>query len=381
MYACQSAFTKAILSRVAWLILAIGLIHTAWGQAFPLPEPLVVDRPLTTLLAQERMVVYTGTITTPYAFLAALKAPSGEIKTGEAMSEPAYRCPEAWICIPLVNTTDELQKMVMNLDHNRCDTLEAWVGRKDSLSLRYVGKLDRGMPLGQRAIPLRDFALPFELAPHDSLLLLLRSRRTTGVHELNPVVSTEKAFMINHEKEEVIRLLALASVFFFMFTVFSLGVIFRHRLLICFGVYMFPIALGQLNYNYFFDAFPFPARLSLTANSIGLFIIFMANALFHSFGTEYIRSLGIYQTGHRYAIRTLVVANLIPMGLLLVPLRPPLQAFVTAASLLLTTLNILWLFYISVLGFIEKREKYLFITSTLIFVPVLYKTYLATRRS
>ncbi|PMD85991.1 hypothetical protein BWI97_26490 [Siphonobacter sp. BAB-5405] len=119
------------------------------------------------------------------------------------MSEPAYRCPEAWICIPLVNTTDELQKMVMNLDHNRCDTLEAWVGRKDSLSLRYVGKLDRGMPLGQRAIPLRDFALPFELAPHDSLLLLLRSRRTTGVHELNPVVSTEKAFMINHEKRKL----------------------------------------------------------------------------------------------------------------------------------------------------------------------------------
>jgi signal transduction histidine kinase len=48
---------------------------------------------------------------------------------------------------------------------------------------------------------------------------------------------------------------------------------------------------------------------------------------------------------------------------------------VTTASLLLTTLNIGWLFYVSISGFIRKREIYLLLTATLVFLPLLYRTY------
>ncbi|SFC71002.1 sensor histidine kinase [Spirosoma endophyticum] len=342
-------------------------------------RPLVVDSQFSTTSVNNRVLVYQVPVNKKRPLLTISGIMSADflpnVDPQQVMIGPAYAHPEAWVYLPLVNPSNLPRKMIVDLDHNRCDTLDAFLLRGQQRELVHLGTLFRRMPLVQRAIPVRAFALPFELAPHDSAGLLLRSRRSTGIHELTIALSTEKQFTIKRDEEESIRLVALSSAFFFMFTVFSLGLIFKHRLLIYFGLYVFPIGLGQLNYNYFFDAFPFPAWLGLNANSIGLFIIFATNCLFHTFGVAYIKSLNVYGRWHRYAVLFLVGANLIPMGLLLFPLTRTTNAMVTNASLILTTLNIGWLFYISMLGFRVKREKYLLITATLVFVPILYRTY------
>ncbi|GAB3741207.1 ATP-binding protein [Spirosoma lituiforme] len=288
---------------------------------------------------------------------------------------PAYAYPEAWVYLPLVNPTGSGRNLIVDLDHNRCDTLDAYLLRGHQRPPIQVEKLFRGLPPGQRAVPVRDFALSFELVPHDSVGLLLHSHRTTGIHELSIALSTEKQFFIKNDGEAIIRIAALTSAFFFVFTVCSLGLIFNHRLLVYFGLYVLPVAVGQLNYNYFFDGFPFPSWLGLNANSVGLFIIFLANSLLHPFGVAYLKNLNLYGRWQRYAVLVLVVANLIQMLLLLFPLSALTNVIVTRASLLLTTLNIGWLFYISVVGFIKKREVYLLLTVTLVFLPVLYRTY------
>ncbi|MBD2753086.1 7TM-DISM domain-containing protein [Spirosoma validum] len=290
---------------------------------------------------------------------------------------PAYQQPQAWVYLPLVNSSNRKRNLVIELDHNRCDTLEAFLltGRQQEQEPIYLGKLFRRLPLSQRAIPGRTFALPFALAPQDSVALLLHSHRTTGVHELSIAISTPNQYAIQHEQDQLIRLSALSSAFFFVFTVCSLGLVFKHWLLVYFGLYMLPVALGQLNYNYFFDDFPFPPWLGLNANSIGLFIIFLANCLLHPFGLTYLKNLNLYGNWQRYVVGILVGCNLLPMGLLLLPLTPFTNAVVTNASLLLTTVNIGWLFYISILGFIQKREKYLLLTAMLVFLPLLYRTY------
>ena len=275
----------------------------------------------------------------------------------------------------LVNRTNITKKMVVDVEHNRCDTLTVFLLRGTGRAPEYLGKLYRSIPLAQRAIPLRAFAVPFSLAAKDSVVLLLHSKRTIGIHELNVSVSTDKHFVIKNNEEELVRLFALSSAFFFVFAVLSLGLIFSHALLVCFGIYIFPIAVGQLNFNFFFDQIHFPSFVGLNADTIGIFIIFAANSFMHVFGSAYIKSLDLWRLWQRVVIYVLIAANLVPMILLLLPITSRTNQIITDASLILTTLNMLWLFFIAVLGFIKKRDHYLLVTVTLVFVPILYKSY------
>lgn len=338
-----------------------------------------MDSRFSKLSVNDRVLIYTVPMSVKrYSSSIPAVSPADffpNIDSQHVLIGPAYAHPEAWVYLPLVNSTRLNQRMIVDLDHNRCDTLDAYLMRGHQGPPIHIGKLFRGLPLVRRAVPVRAFALPFEMAPQDSVELWLRSRRTTGIHELSIVVSTENQFIIKSNQEAITRLAALTSAFFFMFTVCSLGLIFRHRLLVYFGLYVFPVGLGQLNYNYFFDGFPFPPWLGLNANSIGLLIIFLANALLHPFGVAYLKSLTLYGRWHRYVVFGLVGANLLPILLLLLPLSALTNTVVTQASLLLTTLNIGWLFYISLAGFIKKGEMYLLLTATLVFLPVLYQTY------
>ena len=287
----------------------------------------------------------------------------------------AYDFPGAWIYIPIINKTGSIEKMVVDVEHNRCDTLEAFLIHSGSKSFDKVGQIYRSIPLSERAIPLRAFALPFELPAYDTAGLWLYSRRATGIHELNMAVSTGKQFIIKNSGDELVRLFAFSSVCFFMFAVLSLGLIFKHELLVHFGIYMSAIVLGQLNFNFFFDAIVFPSVFSLNPDTVGIFIIFFANSLVHTFSTAYIKSLNLYLPWHRRLVLLLVLANAIPMILLLFKISPLTNRIITDASLILSTANVFWLFFISVLGFIKKRDKYLLITVSLVFFPILYKTY------
>jgi len=287
----------------------------------------------------------------------------------------AYEYPSAWICIPIVNNSAVGRQMVVDTDHNRCDTLEAFLLQGPQRRAEYLGKLFRGKPLADRAISLRAFALPFYLEAKDSAVIVLHSKRVIGIHELNVAVSTNKYFFIKHSQQEFVRLFALSSAFFFVFAVLSLGLIFRHALLVCFGIYIIPIAIGQLNFNFFFDHVNFPSFTSLNANTIGIFIIFTSNLLMHLFGSAYLKSLLLWRFWHQMVIGLLVAFNLVAMMMLQFPVTSDHNLFITDASLVLTTVNILWLFYISILGFIKKRDHYLLVTVSLVFAPILYKSY------
>lgn len=69
------------------------------------------------------------------------------------------------------------------------------------------------------------------------------------------------------------------------------------------------------------------------------------------------------------------------MVLLLTTLTPLVNKFVTDASLVLTTLNIVWLFYIAILGYTKRRSHYLLVVTVLVFVPFLYRSYLSSSPS
>lgn len=361
-----------------WLLGACRL----WGQPVYLPaeqpvKPLVINSRFTTMSVNDKVLLYQELAPSKGNLRASQEVIPARFVTspGPLMIGPAYAHAKVWLYLPLLNVTNQSRQLVVDLEHNRCDTLEAFLLTDPRRQPIYLGKLFRHLPLIQRALPLREFALPFVLPPHASVGLLLSSRRTTGFHQLSVALSSQTYFTLKHQEQVTIRLLALSSALFFTFTVFALGLIFHHRLLVYFGLYLVPVSLGQLNYNYFLEGLSFPPGLGLNVNSIGLFIIFMANTLLHPFGLEYIKTLNLSRPWQRYAVLVLVGANLSQMVLLLFPLTPFTNLVVTQASLVLATINVFWFVYLAVLGFVQKREKYLLVTAALVFGPLLYQTY------
>lgn len=359
--------TDWLLLTLCWL-LGLGALY---GQA----RPLVVETQFTTSSVNDRVWVLTRPLLPPRLVHPA-RPPAGFWPNPDrdlVRIGAAYQRPQAWLYLPLINPTARPRRLIVDVEHNRCDTLEGFLVRAGQCIK--LGSLCRGLPLLQRPLPLRDYALPFTLAPHDTVALLLRSCRTTGGHELNLALSTPAQYLLKRDQEGSLRLLGLGCAFFFTTTVLALGGLFGQRLLIYFGLFGFCLALGQLNYNYYFDSVPFPAGLGLNANSMGLFIIFLVNACFHPFGRVYIQRLRLLRPWHHYAIGGLAAANGLAMSLLLMPLTPLTNAALTNASWLLSTLNIGWLFYMAGLGLVQKRETYLGLTAILVLGPLLYHTF------
>ena len=372
----------SVLVAVMVYMISFGEVYGQPAKLYPFKSqaPVIVDSTFSTTMVNDKILVYPYKSGKNPGFENLIKKlPEGfSINTDNTnvMIGRAYEYPGAWLYLPVKNNTIFEKKMVVDVEHNRCDTLEVFLLNSGDGRSQYLGKLYRNIPLANRTIPVRAFALPFNLAAQSNVGILLHSKRVIGIHELNVSLSTEKYFTIKSNEQDLIRLFALSSAFFFVFAVLSLGLIFEHQLLVRFGIYIFPVAVGQLNFNYFFDQITFPSIFSLNANTVGIFIIFATNSLFFTFGTAYIKSLNLFRRWHRVVNSLLISANVVQMLLLLFPISALSNRIITDASLILSTINIFWLFYISILGFLKKGEKYLLITATLVFVPILYKTYI-----
>lgn len=289
---------------------------------------------------------------------------------------PAYKYPATWVYIPIINIGNTHRQLIIEVEHNRCDTLEAYLIYANARNV-FLGRLYRSLPLLNRPVPSRYFALPFEVKKKDSVVLALLSKRVTGIHELQMAIAEQSVFTIINSKEEIIRIIALASAWFFVFAVFATGLIFKHRLLVRFGLYILGIGLGLINFNYFFDHVAFPSFLQLNPNNVGIFIIFLCNSLTHVFSYGYIVKRGMHRFWHTWATWSIVGCNCIPMVMLLfLPLGYFNNLVVTNASLFLTTINIIWMIYVALLGYLSKRDTYLLVAVVFILLPVLYKTFI-----
>lgn len=287
----------------------------------------------------------------------------------------AYNYPEAWIYIPVKNETKSLKRLVVGVAHDRCDTLSAFLLHKGNIKPVFLGKLYRNLPLQERAISLRSFALPFDMFPNEALTLVLHTRRTNGIHEIKVSIVDDKYYALKNFNDNSAKFSTVSVTCFFVFVLVSLGVIFRHKLLIYVALYMSTIAIGQFSFLYFFDDLPYPSFTYLNGNNVGVIVIFLANAFLYPFSVAYIKGVYVFKIWHRIVIWVLCVASLLSILLILFsPLTPLVNLLVTNISLVLTTLSIIWLFYISILGAIYKRENYLIITVSLIFIPILFST-------
>lgn len=292
-----------------------------------------------------------------------------EIALGKA-SDSNY----GWIYFEVFNQTAHKQNLTLETDHIRCDGIEAYTLQKDSV--KYLAKIQRKTPLTERDYPILTFAFSLKIEPQDTLKILIRSERYSGINELDLRLSKEKAFIENSYYKvpnEIFQISFMLVVVFFMLI---FGLIFRHKLLLYNSFFIFGIVLSMANNYFFFDQIDFPKILTLNQFNIGSLMLYIINALYHPFGKQLVKRLPINQRRYRLWANVLIILNVMGMfGILfihnkIVSLTPFLFTY-------LTLINILWVLYHALLAIIKARIYSYLIIFSCAFLPIIYPNFLA----
>jgi hypothetical protein len=275
------------------------------------------------------------------------KPDNKEIALGKA-SDSNY----GWVYFEVFNQTAQKQILTLEIDHIRCDGIEAYYLQKDSV--KYLAKIERQTPLVERDYPILTFAFPLKIEPNDTLKVLLRSERYSGINVLDLTLSQEKKFIENSHYKVINDISQISFMLVAVFFMLSFGVIFRQKLLLYNGFFIFGIMLAVANNYFFFDLITFPKILTLNQSNVGSLMLYVANALYHPFGKQLFKRLPINQKRYRLWANILIILNVLAMfGIVfihdkIVGLTPFLFSF-------LTTINILWALYHALLAVIKAR--------------------------
>jgi signal transduction histidine kinase len=293
-----------------------------------------------------------------------------EIALGKA-SDSNY----GWVYFEIFNQTAQNQTLTLETDHIRCDGLEAYTLQK--YSVEHLAKIKRQTPLAEREYPTLAFAFPLKIEPKDTLKILLRSERYSGINELDLTLSEEAKFIKNNYNKALNDIFQTSFMLVAVFFMLSFGVIFRHKLLLYNGFFIFGMMLALANNYFFFDQITFPKILTLNQSNVGSLMMYVTNALYHPFGKQLFKRLPINQRRYRFWANVLTILNILAMfGIVfihnkIVGLTPFLFTY-------LTLINLLWALYHALLAVIKARVYSYLIVFSFIFLPIIIPNFFAT---
>ncbi len=279
-----------------------------------------------------------------------------------------------WIYFEVFNQTAHKQNLTFETDHIRCDGLEAYTLQKDSV--KFLAKIQRQTPLVERVYPTLNFAFPLKIEPKDTLKVLLRSERYSGINVLDLTLSQEKKFIKNSQYKVTNDIFQISFILVAVFFMISLGVIFRHKLLLYNGFFIFGIMLALANNYFFFDQITFPKILTLNQSNVGSLMLFITNALFHPFGKQLFKKLPINQKRYRLWANVLTILNVLAM-LGIVFIHDKIVALTPFLFTYLTLINLLWALYHALLAVIKARIFSYLIVFSFIFLPIILPNFFA----
>lgn len=282
----------------------------------------------------------------------------------------SYDNNQGWVYFEVTNSGKSAQDVVVETNHIRCDGIEGFV--IDGNKVTRFGKLQREIPLTNRPFPFYDFALPFNVQPNDTLGILLLSERFAGLNELNLTLYNKPKFVEDMIFTNYARILQISFPFVTMIYMLILGAIFKQRILLYYGIYLFSVTLLLGQVNYYYDTLSFPVYTALRAYNIGSFLGFFSNALYHPFGYQFLKRIPIHHKRYLFWVKIYVTANVLMMlGLLF---TEKINYIIPSALTILTVLNFIWILYHSWLAYIRANVVKLLILFSLAFLPTLVKT-------
>jgi signal transduction histidine kinase len=292
-----------------------------------------------------------------------------EIALGKA-SDSNY----GWVYFEVFNQTAQKQTLTLETDHIRCDGIEAYTLAKDSV--KQLATIKRQTPLVERDYPILTFAFPLKIEPKDTLKVLVRSERYSGINELDLTLSQEKKFIENNYNTTLNAIFQISFILVAVFFMFSFGVIFRHKLLLYNGFFIFGMMLSLANNYFFFDQITFPKILTLNQSNVGSLMVYITNALFHPFGKQLFKKLPINQRRYRFWANILLILNVLAMfGIVFI--HDKIVVFTPFLFTYLTLINLFWVLYHALLAVIKARVYSYLIVFSFIFLPIIIPNFLA----
>ncbi|NEU70031.1 hypothetical protein GK091_24335 [Spirosoma agri] len=272
----------------------------------------------------------------------------------------AANVPVGWAYLEFRNPTRQPRHLVLSMPQYRSDQVTLWRGKGG----RFVrlGTLGNNTPLGERFYPFFNYAFPFTIPPQATVPLLLRSQRYAGYHELDVQLTEQRtrnggsyaqqAFVSSiRDGITVIVFLLLAVV------ALLVGWLSASRLLRWFGVYLVSLTLWSAYFVGYLSLAPYPAGLSLNADTVGLFIRILINITVHPFFYYMIKPAIRQPRLYKQVVASYCV---VCTGLMSTFLLPPvyfdsLRHGVTLGMMSVSNLNIGWLFVWAVLAYVRVR--------------------------
>jgi signal transduction histidine kinase len=281
---------------------------------------------------------------------------------------------EGWVYFEVFNQTTQKQTLALETEHIRCDGIKAYTLKNDSV--QFVARIKRQTPIEERSYSLLSFVIPLKIEPQDTLKVLIRSERYSGINLLDLTLSKEKVFIKNSYHKVLNDTLQISLTFIITFFMLSFGVIFKHKLLFYHGLFTFAIMLAMANNYSFFDLITFPEILTLNQYNIGSLVLYITNALYHPFGKQLVKGLPINQNRYRFWANTLIILNVIAM-FCIVFIHDKVIGLTPFLFIFLTTINIIWALYHALLALIKARIYSYLLVFSLAFLPIIIPYFLS----
>lgn len=278
--------------------------------------------------------------------------------------------PNGWFYIQLINRDKIRRRFIIDEDnHLRCDEFEVFTYKQDKLT--HLGKVDRKSKLTDRPIPFYTYAIPITIEAQDTIGVLIHTKRIYGIHEVNISLSSEKPFFEKLHAQFFNRIIEIIIIISCILLMASVGWLFKDLAMIYLSIYMTVILTSLLGFPGFLDAITPKESLGISRSGLIALTPFLMNVLFHPYGIKIMErvpkneTLFLRQCYFLMGINTLFIS----FFFLPIPLFLQVDYFLPYLMTFLSSIGILWLFYIGILAYVRANISHLIIAICVTFFP------------
>ncbi|GHB58179.1 sensor histidine kinase [Persicitalea jodogahamensis] len=278
--------------------------------------------------------------------------------------------PVGWAYTELVNTSNAARDLVLSFPHYRCDRATLYVGTADRLDK--VGTMENRTRLTNRFFPYLAYAFPVHLNPGDTTLLLLRTERHAGVHEIDLRLSERTTYVESAFAGTVSTLLQLLFCGILTLVALVVGGIFRYKAMSYYGGFMVVFCLVLAAHYGYLNFLPYSPATSINDATITIVLIFAINFAGYPFIYEVVKSTLPNRALYRRVIYVFAAINIALILLHLLPFRyyDAVNLLVHRSKMPLSLTNLVIQAYTSVVAY-RRGIRWLLWINLLIYIPVL----------
>ncbi len=289
---------------------------------------------------------------------------------------PYRQYPEAWFYVQLINTTNENQTLVADeFNRLRCDSFEVYSIENENV--KKWGSLNRNTPFSKYPLPFFTYSLPFTIQSKDTLDLVIHTQRHFGVHEVNLNISTNENYLSTHFAIFLTRVFQLTFFTIMATTMLILGQVFQHKSMTYWGLSILGIVFVYITTWGFIDPITNFSYIGLSGSNVSVFGM-MVSITPPLFLREWMKPIPKNEKVFKAITYSLFGISLFFTICYLFP-KPLFYLIQNTVNLslimiVLTLLNIIRLFYYSLLAWIRAKVSYLFIGLAISYAPFLVGT-------